>query len=204
MTAWYKDIDGELILTGTSLENPYPVNNTVGGNSVSNTNPLPTALDARTSVFQAVMEGKNFYISLTAPAVVLKYSAVQIWNPVGSGVVIIVNPLNGYNSTGTLTWTRIKSTAALTSVGGYSLNTKFSITAPAKAELRYDELTSLTVSNSYGSPSITATGGVGASVTSGLYVLSEGEGIQLEGNTKNVGMTLIGFITEIPTSEFNA
>jgi len=204
MTAWYKDINGELILTGTSLENPYPVNNTVGGNSVSNTNPLPTALDARTSVFQAVIEGKNFYISLTAPAVALKYSAVQIWNPIGSGVVVIVNPLNGYNSTGTLTWTRIKSTAALTSVGGYSLNTKFSLTAPAKAELRYGALTSLTVSNSYGSPTITATGGVGASVTSGLYILAEGEGIQLEGNTQNVGMTLIGFITEIPTSEFNA
>jgi len=204
MTAWYKDVDGELILTGTSLENPYPVNNTVGGNSVSNTNPLPTALDARTSTFQAVMEGKNFYISLTAPAVALKYSAVQIWNPVGSGVVVIVNPLNGYNSIGTLTWTRIKSTAALTTSGGYSRNNKFSLTAPAKAELRYDALTSLTVSNSYGSPSITATSGVGAAVTNGLYILAEGEGIQLEGNTQNVGMTLIGNITEIPTSEFNA
>ena len=204
MTAWYKDIDGELILTGTSLENPYPVNNTVGGNSVSNTNPLPTALDARTSTFQAVMEGKNFYISLTAPAVALKYSAVQIWNPVGSGVVVIVNPLNGYNSIGTLTWTRIKSTAALTTSGGYSRNNKFSLTAPAKAELRYDALTSLTVANSYGSPTITATGSVGASVTSSFYILAEGEGIQLEGNTQNVGMTLIGFITEIPTSEFNA
>ena len=202
MTAWYKDINGELILTGTSLQNPYPVNNTVGGNSVSNTNPLPTALDARTNTFQAVMEGKNFYISLTAPSVIFRYSAVQIWNPIGSGVVIIVNPLNGYNSTGTLIWTRIKSTAALTTSGGYSRNNKFSLTAPAKAELRYDALTSLTVSNSYGSPSITATGSVGAAVTNGSYILAEGEGIQLEGNTQNIGMTLMGNITEIPTSEF--
>lgn len=202
MTAWYKDIDGELILTGTSLDEPYPVNSVVDGEQVSSTNPLPTALDARTSTFQAVMEGKNFYISLTAPAVVLKYSAVQIWNPIGSGVVIIVNPLNGYNSIGIMTWTRIKSTAALTTSGGYSRNNKFSLTAPAKAELRYDDLTSLTVSNSYGSPSITATSGVGAAVTNGLYVLGEGEGIQLEGNTQNVGMTLMGNITEIPTSEF--
>ena len=43
---------------------------------------------------------------------------------------------------------------------------------------------------------------VGAAVTSSFYILAEGEGIQLEGNTQNVGMTLVGGITEIPTSEF--
>ena len=42
MTAWYKDTDGELILTGTSLDEPYPVNSVVDGERVSSTNPLPT------------------------------------------------------------------------------------------------------------------------------------------------------------------
>ena len=202
MTAWYKDINGELILTGTSLQNPYPVNNTVGGNSVSNTNPLPTAFDAKSSLIQAVIEGMNFYYTVTAPGVFLRYTAVQLWNPADSGVVIIVAQINGYNSAGSMTWTRIKSTAQLTTLAGYTQNNNFGSATTSKLKLYYDALTSLTGGNDFGKPSITTTGGTGSAATNGSYVLYPGQGMQLEGNTLNVGMTLVGNVTEIPLANF--
>jgi hypothetical protein len=169
---------------------------------VSKRFPLPTALDAKTSTIQAVVEGMNFYYSVTAPGVSAKYTAVQLWNPADSGVVIIVGPINGYNSAGSMTWTRIKSAAQLVTLGGYSQNNNFGSATTSKLKLCYDALTSLTVANDFGKPSITTTGGTGSAATSGQYVLYPGNGIQLEGNTVNVGMTLVGNVTEIPLANF--
>lgn len=162
----------------------------------SKENPLPTALDAKTSTLQATLEGKNFYYKLTAAAMAAKYTALQIWNPVGSGVTLIVNPVTGLNSTGTMTWTRIKSAAQLATVAGYSKNHNFNLNNTSKAELRYSHLNSLTVAEDLGSPSIAASTGIGVSVTNNTVVLGEGQGIQFEGNTQWVGMSISGVITE--------
>jgi len=171
-------------------------------NDVSKANPLPTAFDAKSSLIQAVIEGMNFYYSVTAPGVFARYTAVQLWNPADSGVVIIVAQINGYNSTGTMTWTRIKSTTQLATLGGYSQNNNFGSAITSKLKLYYGALTSLTVANDFGKPSITTTGGTGSAATNGSYVLYPGQGMQLEGNTLNVGMTLIGNVTEIPLANF--
>lgn len=169
---------------------------------VTKDNPLPTALDAKSSVIQAIIEGMNFYYSITAPGTSWKYTAVQLWNPSDSGVVIIVGPINGYNSAGTMTWTRIKSTTQLATLGGYSQNNHFGSAITSKLKLYYEALTSLTVANDFGKPQIATTGGTGSAATSGQYVLYPGNGIQLEGNTVNVGMTLVGNVTEIPLANF--
>ena len=169
---------------------------------VTKDNPLPTAFDAKSSLIQAVIEGMNFYYTVTAPAVSGKHSAVQLWNPADSGVVIIVAQINGYNSMGAMTWTRIKSTAQLATLGGYSQNNHFGSAITSKLKLYYEALTSLTGGNDFGKPSITTTGGTGSAATNGSYVLYPGNGIQLEGNTVNVGMTVVGNVTEIPLANF--
>lgn len=169
---------------------------------VSKRFPLPTAFDAKSSLIQAIIEGMNFYYTVTAPGVFARYTAVQLWNPADSGVVIIVAQINGYNSAGSMTWTRIKSTTQLATLGGYSQNNNFGSATTSKLKLYYDALTSLTVANDFGKPSITTTGGTGSAATNGSYVLYPGQGMQLEGNTLNVGMTLIGNVTEIPLANF--
>lgn len=163
---------------------------------VSHLHPLATALDAKTSTVQATLEGTNFYYKLTAAAMAAKYTALQIWNPIGSGVTLIINPVTGLNSTGTMTWTRIKSVAPLATASGYSKNHNFNFNNTSKAQLRYSHLNALTVADDFGSPSIAVSSGIGASVTSSTIVLGEGQGVQFEGNTQNVGMSISGSITE--------
>lgn len=179
------------------------VRGAAGNTEITKARPLPTALDAKTSIIQAIIEEANFYYKITAPAVFGKYTAVQLWNPSDSGVVIIVGPINGYNSAGTMTWTRIKSTAPLTTLEGDVQNNCFGSEVTSKLKLYYDALTSLTGGNDFGKPSISTTGGTGSAATSGQYVLRPNTGIQLEGNTVNIGMSLLGNVTEIPLANFN-
>lgn len=174
-----------------------------GNTEITKARPLPSALDAKSSVIQAIIEGMNFYYSITAPGTFWKYTAVQLWNPSDSGVVIIVGPINGYNSAGTMTWTRIKSTAQLATLEGDVQNNHFGSAITSKLKLYYGALTSLTGGSDFGKPQIATTGGTGSAATSGSYVLRPHTGIQLEGNTTNVGMTLLGNVTEIPLANFN-
>ena len=189
-------------MTDTALNNPIvtAVQAVKSGNdiaAVSSSNPLPTGLDERTSPMQAAIAGKLFGYKLTAPAVSGRYSAVQIWNPVGSGKILAVFSANGWNSTGTMTWSRVKQTRALTTASGEALNKRFGSSNAFVGELRYGDLAALDTVNVFGTLSIAVAVGLGTGTFSGyLIVLEEGQALEFQGNTQNVGMSIIGDIIQ--------
>lgn len=99
----------------------------LGGTDVSSSNPLPvlSKIDPATSSTQAALSGTlvkcwiNCWIN--CPAMMTKYSAVQIWNPVGSGVDILIVGLAGYNSLTSMKWYQHLTSNKLSTAGAINL-----------------------------------------------------------------------------------
>ena len=102
----------QLVSSGIKLLN--------NGTAVSSSNPLPvlSKLDPATSSTQAALSGALSKCWINCPAVSAKYSAVQIWNPVGSGVDILIVGLAGYNSSTSIKWYQHLTSNKLSTAGG--------------------------------------------------------------------------------------
>ena len=161
-------------------------------------NPLPvvTYSNPRTSAIEASIIGKAFKAWVTAPATAAKYSAVQIWNPVGSGVTLVLPQIGGYNSSGTMKWYPILNQVQLTGAAGFIQ--KMNPTGGAASfQILTEALNARTSTDSFGIPvSSTTPNGTGLQVSNEFYTIPEGWGLRYEGETVNVGMNLITMIIE--------
>ena len=168
----------------------------VGGTAVSSSNPLPvvTYSNPKTSAIEASIIGKAFKAWVTAPATAAKYSAVQIWNPVGSGVNLVLPQIGGYNSSGTMKWYPILNQVQLTGAAGFIQ--KMNPTGGAASfQILTEALNARTSTDSFGIPvSSTTPNGTGLQVSNEFYTIPEGWGLRYEGETVNVGMNLITMI----------
>ena len=166
--------------------------------TVSSSNPLPvvTYSNPRTSPIEASLIGKLFKAWVTAPATAAKYSAVQIWNPVGSGVNLVLPQIGGYNSASTMKWYPLLNQVQLTGAAGFIQKMNPSGGEP-NFQILTEALTSRTANNSFGVPvSSTTPNGTGLQVGNEFYTIPEGWGLRYEGETVNVGMNLITMIIE--------
>lgn len=75
----------------------------VSGAELSPSNPMPvlSQLDSKTSNSQSALEGISAKCWINCPAVAAKFSGVQIWNPIGSVVNLLIIGLNAMNASGT-------------------------------------------------------------------------------------------------------
>lgn len=168
------------------------------GNAISNNNPIPvtTYPNAKTSAIEASTIGKLYKAWVTAPATTAKYSAVQIWNPVDSGVTLVVAAANGYNSAGTMKWYSLLNQTKLSETAGFIISLKAGGGAP-NFQILTEALTARTVNDSLGSSvSSVAPNGAVLLIGNEFYTIPPGWGLRYEGETVNVGMNLITMIVE--------
>jgi hypothetical protein len=168
------------------------------GNAISSSNPLPvtTYPNAKTSAIESSIIGKLYKAWATAPATAAKYSAVQIWNPTGSGVTLVVTAANCYNSAGTMKWYPLLNQTQLTAAAGFIINLKGGGGAP-NFQILTEALTARTVNDSLGSNVASVSpNGTGLLLGNEFYTIPEGWGLRYEGETVNVGMNLITTIVE--------
>ena len=161
-------------------------------------NPLPvtTYSNPKTSAIEAAVIGKLYKAWVTAPATTAKYSAVQIWNPVGSGITLILPQVNGYNSAGTMKWYPILNQTKLNVSTGFIQ--KINPTGGAAGfQILTEALNARTVTDSFGvTISSTTPNGGGLQVSGEFYIIPEGWGLRYEGETVNVGMNFIAMVIE--------
>ena len=180
----------QLVSSGIKLLN--------NGTAVSSSNPLPvtTYPNAKTSAIESSIIGKLYKAWATAPATAAKYGAVQIWNPVGSGVTLLVASATCYNSSGTLKWYPLLNQTQLTGAAGFILNLKGGGGA-SNFQILTEALTARTANDSLGiNVASTTPNGTGLLGGNEFYILPEGWGLRYEGETVNVGMNLITTIVE--------
>lgn len=166
--------------------------------TVSETNKLPvtTYPNTKTSAIEAAVIGKLYKAWATAPATTAKYSAVQIWNPVGSGVTLVVATATCYNSAGTMKWYPLLNQTKLTGADGFIVNLKADGGA-SNFQILKEELAARTANNSLGiSVSSVTPNGTVLLIGNEYYTIPEGWGLRYEGETVNVGMNLITMIIE--------
>ena len=164
--------------------------------TVSSSNPLPvvTYSNPRTSAIEASIIGKAFKAWVTAPATAAKYSAVQIWNPVGSGVTLVLPQVQGYNSAGTMKWYPTLNQVQLTGATGFIQKMNPSGGAP-NFQILTEALTARTANNSFGiTISSTSPNGAGLQVSNEFYTIPEGWGLRYEGETVNIAMNFIAMV----------
>ena len=168
------------------------------GIAVSSSNPLPvvTYSNPRTSAIEASVSGKVFKAWVTAPATAAKYSAVQIWNPVGSGVTLVLPQIQGYNSAGTMKWYPLLNQVQLTGTTGFIQKLNPSGGA-AGFQILTAALNARTANDSFGvTISSTTPNGAGLQVSNEFYTIPEGWGLRYEGETVNIAMNFIAMILE--------
>ncbi len=170
----------------------------VGGSAVSSSNPLPvvTYSNPKTSAIESSVSGKAFKAWVSAPATALKYSAVQIWNPVGSGVNLVLPQIGGYNSSGTMKWYPLLNQTQLTGASGFIQ--KMNPTGGAASfQILTEALNARTANDSFGvTVSSTTPNGTGLQVSNEFYTIPEGWGLRYEGETVNIAMNFIAMILE--------
>ena len=167
-------------------------------NPISKSNPLPvsTYSNPKTSAIEAAVIGKLYKAWVTAPATTAKYSAVQIWNPVGSGVTLVVATATCYNSAGTMKWYPLLNQTQLTGADGFIVNLKADGGA-SNFQILTEALAARTANNSLGvSVTSTTPNGTGLLIGNEYYTIPSGWGLRYEGETVNVGMNLIAMIIE--------
>jgi hypothetical protein len=172
------------------------------GSPFNSKNPMQvlSSVDYRTSQSAATLAGKNYKAWVTCAATSAKYSAVQIWNPVGSGMTLFVIGASALNSTGTMKWYPLTNPTQLSTNNGFTKNLKSDGEAAAFL-MSSEALTARTANDSVGM-TVTATTvqGLAIMMVGELYAISEGSGLRFEGDTVNVGMTLVATVIQIPTS----
>jgi len=166
--------------------------------AVGETNKLPVTSypNTKTSAIESSIIGKLYKAWVTAPATTAKYGAVQIWNPVGSGVTLVVATATCYNSAGTMKWYPLLNQTQLTGTDGFIVNLKADGGA-SNFKILTEALAARTANNSLGI-SVTPTTPNGMSLLNGneWYTIPSGWGLRYEGETVNVGMNLIAMIIE--------
>jgi hypothetical protein len=169
-----------------------------GGTAVSSSNPLPvtTYPNAKTSAVESSIIGKLYKAWATAPATAAKYGAVQIWNPTGSGVTLLVTTATCYNSSGTMKWYPLLNQTQLTGAAGFIQ--KMNPTGDsASFQILTDALNARTANDSLGtSVTVTTPNGTGLLNGNEFYTIPEGWGLRYDGEIVNVGMNLITVIVE--------
>ncbi len=171
-----------------------------GGTAVSSSNPLPvnSRLDSKTSNSQAALDGIIAKCWINCPAVAAKFSAVQIWNPVGSGVNLLVIGLTGMNASGTMKWFQHLDTTKISTLGGYQQNLKAG-EAALPFEMYYQALDAKTATNALGVTVATLTvQGGGLQMAGENICIPEGYGLRYEADTANISITM--FTTIIASS----
>ena len=167
-----------------------------GGTAVSSSNPLPVKshLDPRTSNSQSALEGTISKVWINCPAVAAKFSAVQIWNPVGSGVNLLIIGLNGMNASGTMKWFQHLDTTKISTLGGYQQNLKAG-GAALPIEMYYQALDAKTATNALGvNVSATTPQGGGLQMGGETICIPEGYGLRYEADIANISITLFATI----------
>jgi hypothetical protein len=166
--------------------------------TVSSSNPLPvvTYANPKTSAIEASLIGKAFKAWVSAPATAAKYSAVQIWNPVGSGVNLVLPQIGGYNSSGTMKWYPILNQVQLTGAAGFIQ--KINPTGGAASfQILTEALSARTSTDSFGiTVSSTTPNGTGLQISNEFYTIPEGWGLRYEGETVNIAMNFIVMVLE--------
>lgn len=183
---------------GQIIPNQYydaATNSFIAG-SASNPLPVSTYSNPKTSTIEAAVIGKAFKAWVSAPATSAKYSAVQIWNPVGSGLTFILPQVQGYNSSGTMKWYPILNQTQLTGSAGFIQKMK-PTGGEAGFQILTEALNTRTVTNSFGiTVSSTTPNGGGLQVSGEFYVIPEGWGLRFEGETVNIAMNFIAMVIE--------
>lgn len=204
LSSFMKFASGKWSNVNVSESDPMPVNIIgggklkLGGSDVSSSNPLPveTYPNPKTSAIESSVRGKAFKAWVSAPATAAKYSAVQIWNPTGSGVTLVVTAANCYNSAGTMKWYPLLNQTQLTGAAGFILNLKGG-GGVSNFQILTEALTARTVNDSLGTSVASVTpNGTGLLNGNEFYTIPEGWGLRYEGETVNVGMNLITVIVE--------
>ena len=165
--------------------------------TVSSSNPLPVVTRSFTGTgIEASIVGKMFKAWVTAPATAAKYSAVQIWNPVGSGVTLTLPQIQGYNSAGTMKWYPLLNQVQLTGATGFIQKMKPS-GGEAGFQILTEALTARTANNSFGiTISSTSPNGSALQISNEFYTIPEGWGLRYEGETVNIAMNFIAMVLE--------
>ena len=167
-----------------------------GGTAVSSSNPLPvnSQLDKKTSNSQAALDGIIAKCWINCPAVAAKFSAVQIWNPVGSGVNLLILGVNGMNSSGTMKWFQHLDSTKLNDTGGFQQNLKAG-GAALPIEMYYQALDAKTATNALGvNVSATTPQGGGLQMAGESICIPEGYGLHYEADTANISITMFATI----------
>ena len=178
----------QLVSSGIKLLN--------NGTAVSSSNPLPvnSQLDKKTSNSQAALDGIIAKCWINCPAVAAKFSAVQIWNPVGSGVNLLILGVNGMNSSGTMKWFQHLDTTKISTLGGYQQNLKAG-GAALPIEMYYQALDAKTATNALGvNVSATTPQGGGLQMSAESICIPEGYGLRYEADTANISITMFATI----------
>ena len=173
-----------------------------GGVAVSSSNPLPviSQLDSKTSNSQAALDGISAKCWINCPAVAAKFSAVQIWNPVGSGVNLLIIGLTGMNALTTMKWFQFLNATKISTLGGYQQNLKAGESA-LPFEMYYQALDSKTATNGLGVNVSTTTPQGGSLLMAGETVcIPEGYGIRYEADTANISITLFATLIASPNT----
>lgn len=168
------------------------------GNAISRDNPVPvtTYPNTKTSAIESSVIGKLYKAWVTASATTAKYSAVQIWNPVDSGVTLVVATATCYNSAGTMKWYPLLNQTQLTGGAGFIANLKAGGGA-SSFQILTEALSARTANDSLGiNVTSTTPNGTVLLIGSEHYTIPSGWGLRYEGETVNVGMNLITMIIE--------
>lgn len=172
----------------------------VSGAELSPSNPMPvnSQLDKKTSNSQAALDGIIAKCWINCPAVAAKFSAVQIWNPVGSGVNLLVIGLTGMNASTTMKWFQHLDATKLSTLGGYQQNLKAG-GAALPIEIYSQALDAKTATNGLGvNVSATTPQGGGLQMAGESICIPEGYGLRYEADTANISITM--FVTIIASS----
>ena len=170
--------------------------------TVSPSNPLPvlSKLDSATASTQGALSGALVKVWITCPAVAAKFSSVQIFNPVGSGVNLLIIGLAGYNTSTSIKWYQHLTSNKLSMAGGYKSVMKTGTAAPP-IEMYYQNLDAKTATNALG-VTISAQTPVGSSLqTTGENIcITEGYGLHYEADVANIGLTLTSLLIASPNT----
>lgn len=188
-------------MTDTALKNPIvtAVQAVKSGEdvvAVSASNPLPvnSQPDNRTSNSQAALDGIIAKCWINCPAVAAKFSAVQIWNPVGSGVNLLCIGLTGMNASTTMKWFQHLDATKISTVGGYQQNLKAGESA-LPFEMYCEALVAKTATNGLGvNVSATTPQGGGLQMAGENICIPEGYGLRYEADTANISITMFATI----------
>lgn len=171
--------------------------------TVSHSNPLPvlSKLDPASASTQGALSGTLVKVWITCPAVAAKFSSVQIFNPVGSGVNLLIIGLAGYNTSTSIKWYQHLTSNKLSTAGGYQSVMKTGTAAVPPIEMYYQNLDSKTATNATG-VTVAATTPVGGSLqTTGENIcITEGYGLHYEADVANIGLTLTSLLIASPNT----